>query len=159
MIITYLITTLPDIHELTFGYTPRLLCLYLGNVVHVVKNEAPVELSHEREVMDKGQVKPHVGVAESTRDLLKHYESDVLMKEIVHGIWVTAQNVWHPLNMEQRNEYHEVLQHGQGVQNRYEHHDMLEHEMCAPHARCARNTRGDTRCVLHAQVVQENLVR
>ena len=98
MIITYLITTLPDIsHELTFGYTPRLLCLYLGDVVYVVKNEALVELSHEREVMEKGQVKPHVGVAESTRDLLERFESNVLMKEIVHGIWVTAQNIWCPL--------------------------------------------------------------
>ena len=98
MIITYLITMLPDIsHELTFGYAPRLLCLYLGDVVHVVKNKAPVELLHEREVMEKGQVKPHVGVAKSTRDLLERYESDVLMKEIVHGIWVTAQNVWRPL--------------------------------------------------------------
>ena len=45
MIITYLITMLPDIgHELTFGYAPRLLPLYLRDVVHVVKNEAPVEL-------------------------------------------------------------------------------------------------------------------
>ena len=76
---------LPDIsHELTFGYAPRLLHLYLGNIVHVVKNKAPVELLHEREVVDKGQVKPHVGVAKSTRDLLECYESDVLMKEIVH---------------------------------------------------------------------------
>ena len=75
MIITYLITTLPDIgHELTFGYAPRLLCLYLGDVVHVVKNKALVELLHEREVMEKGQVKPHVGVAKSTRDLLERYE-------------------------------------------------------------------------------------
>ena len=98
MIITYLITTLPDIcHELTFGYAPRLLCLYLRDIVHVVKNEALVELSHEREVMEKGQVKPHVRVAESARDLLECYESNVLMKKIVHGIWVTAQNVWCPL--------------------------------------------------------------
>ena len=40
--------------------------------------------------MEKGQVKPHGGVAKSARDPLKHNESDVLMKEIVHGIWVTA---------------------------------------------------------------------
>ena len=74
-----------------------LAMLYLGDVVHVVKNKAPVELSHEREVMEKGQVKPHVGVAKSTRDLLEHYKSNVLMKEIVHGIWVAAQNIWRPL--------------------------------------------------------------
>jgi len=34
--------------------------------------------------MDQGQVKPHVGVAKSTRDLFECDESNVLMKKIVH---------------------------------------------------------------------------
>lgn len=93
----YIASMFPYIsHLLAFCYTPWFPCLQLCDIVHVRVDKAVIQFAHESEVMDERQVGPNMRIAKGAGDLFKCFKCNTFMKKVVHGSWITAQDIRSP---------------------------------------------------------------